>query len=45
VVAIVAADRPVPAPYRRPGMVVLSGRTGAEAMSAWNHFVLGGVTG
>lgn len=45
VVTIVAADLPLPAPYRGPGMVVLSGRTGVEAMAAWNHFVIGGVSG
>jgi uncharacterized protein (DUF58 family) len=45
VFAMVSAEPPLPAPYRRPGMVVLSGRTGAEAVSAWNHFVLGGVAG
>ncbi|HEV2780925.1 MAG TPA: DUF58 domain-containing protein [Actinophytocola sp.] len=45
VITVVAAGLPLPAPYRRPGMVVLSGRTGAEAMAAWNHFVLGGVAG
>jgi len=34
------ADAPVPA-RRRPGMAVLSGRTGAEAVAAWDRMVLG----
>jgi uncharacterized protein (DUF58 family) len=43
VVTMAGPGVPPPATYRRPGLALLSGRTGAEAMSAWNHFVLGGV--
>jgi uncharacterized protein (DUF58 family) len=35
-----ADSAPLPA-YRRPGMVLLSARTGSEAALAWDHMVLG----
>jgi uncharacterized protein (DUF58 family) len=43
VVTLAGHGMPVPAPYRRPGMALLGARTGAEAILAWNHLVLGGV--
>jgi hypothetical protein len=43
VMTMLADAGQVPAAYRRPGMALLSAKTGVEAAAAWNNFVLGGV--
>jgi uncharacterized protein (DUF58 family) len=45
VMTMVAGAGRMAAAYRRPGMALLSARTGVEAAAAWNHFVLGGAVG
>ncbi|ONI89715.1 hypothetical protein ALI22I_14550 [Saccharothrix sp. ALI-22-I] len=43
VLQVVPAHHEAQPPYRRQGMAVLSASTAVEAVTAWNHLVLGGV--
>jgi hypothetical protein len=43
VLVVVPAHRADTASHRGRGVVVISGRTAAETVSAWNHLVLSGV--
>ncbi|MBB5958609.1 uncharacterized protein (DUF58 family) [Saccharothrix tamanrassetensis] len=45
VLEVLPAHHEAPPPYRRQGMAVLSASSAVEAVSAWNHLVLGGVVG